>query len=122
MKMSFRFLAKFLVIAFVAADTCDLPINLVDEIHGYQGVVDKIIEAVVDGKYSNRLYNDVADFVDTFGNRIAGKKDLAKKSKHIYTTDESQKATAIQSSLEVNLKRATFNYYCQRSNREVQQI
>lgn len=73
--MYFRFLVKFLVIGFVAADTCDLPETLVDEIHGYQGVIDEIIEAVVDGKYSNRLYNDLADFVDFFGNRISGKKD-----------------------------------------------
>lgn len=88
--MCFRFLVNFLLIALVLADDCDLPSGLVDEIHGYQDVVDQIIDAVVDGKYSNRFYDDLADFVDTYGNRIAGKAEIGRGTQ----TDGTQRMPA----------------------------
>lgn len=62
-----------LLISAVAAQECNISPSLVEEIRGYQGVIDEIINAVVDGKYSNVFYNNLANFTDTFGNRLTGK-------------------------------------------------
>lgn len=55
-----------------AVQECNLPEKLKTEIRGYQDVVNKIISAAVGGEYSGVFYNDLADFVDTFGNRMTG--------------------------------------------------
>lgn len=52
---------------------CQLDPKLITEIHGYQPIVDRIVEAVIKGPYKGELYNDLADYVDTFGPRLSGK-------------------------------------------------
>lgn len=51
---------------------CNLPERLVNEINSYGPAVVKIISAAVNGSYSGKLHSDIADFTDTFGNRLAG--------------------------------------------------
>ncbi|CAG7716865.1 unnamed protein product [Allacma fusca] len=46
--------------------------EILKEIRGYQDVADKIIDEVLNGKFKGHTYDDLADFVDNFGNRIAG--------------------------------------------------
>lgn len=54
---------------------CELDPKLKTEIQSYQVVIDQIVEAVVNGPYNGQLYNDLVDYVDTFGPRISGKFD-----------------------------------------------
>lgn len=46
------------------------------EIASYQPVVNKIIRNVVNGRFKSSTYNELASFVDKFGNRLAGTKNL----------------------------------------------
>lgn len=56
--------------------TCDLPDHLIKEILSYQPIVDNIIHETTVGSSKSFTYNELADFVDTFGNRIAGSENL----------------------------------------------
>ncbi|XP_019641191.1 PREDICTED: carboxypeptidase Q-like [Branchiostoma belcheri] len=53
-----------------------VPSRIKDEIAGYKGVADDIINLSVHGKAQNQSYNRLAEFVDTFGSRIAGSQNL----------------------------------------------
>lgn len=55
---------------------CDLPPTLVEEIAKYNIIVDKIKECLMNGPCKGTTYNHLAEFVDKFGNRIAGSKNL----------------------------------------------
>lgn len=52
--------------------TCQLPENLKIEIQNYQDFVDEVIFQATRGNYSGRYYNDLADFIDSYGNRFDG--------------------------------------------------
>lgn len=57
-------------------DNCDISADLQKEIASYGPIVQEIITALTNGKYKNSTYNHLAEFVDKFGNRIAGSKNL----------------------------------------------
>lgn len=57
-------------------DNCNVSTNLKKEIASYGTVVEEIITTLTKGKYKNSTYNHLAEFVDKFGNRIAGSKNL----------------------------------------------
>ena len=46
------------------------------EIRRYRGIADDIINLVTKGAAKHQVYNRLATFVDTFGNRIAGSQNL----------------------------------------------
>ncbi|KAL3277356.1 hypothetical protein HHI36_012706 [Cryptolaemus montrouzieri] len=47
-----------------------------NEIASYQPIVNKIIKETVKGRFKSTTYNELADFVDKFGNRLAGTENL----------------------------------------------
>ncbi|XP_056630874.1 carboxypeptidase Q-like [Diorhabda sublineata] len=51
---------------------CNLPSELVNEIHSYQETINKIIDATTKGRFKGQTYKELADFVDKFGARQAG--------------------------------------------------
>lgn len=59
-------------------EKCNVSEDLLKEIKGYQPVANKIINAVLYGKYENSTYNHLADFIDKFGNRMSGTENLEK--------------------------------------------
>ncbi|XP_062565090.1 uncharacterized protein LOC134227540 [Armigeres subalbatus] len=58
--------------------SCKLPDNLIQEIKGYQPIVDKIITKIVDGEFAGQTWQSLANLVDTFGARPAGSDQLEK--------------------------------------------
>lgn len=57
---------------------CRLPDNLVKEIAGYQGTVNKIIDEVLNGKFKGKTWESLADLTDTFGPRMTCTDSLEK--------------------------------------------
>lgn len=57
-------------------EQCNLPEKLVEEIASYGKIVAKISNCVLRGPCKHSTYNHLAEFIDTFGNRIAGSKNL----------------------------------------------
>lgn len=57
-------------------DRCNLPQNLITEIRSYQSTVDKIIQETTVGNSKGFTYNELENFVDEFGSRIAGSENL----------------------------------------------
>lgn len=57
-------------------DVCNLDPTLVKEIAGYQPTVDKIVRELTQGRHKGKTFQALADFVDTFGNRISGTQNL----------------------------------------------
>lgn len=55
---------------------CNLPQTLINEIASYQTTVNKIIHETTLGPSKGFTYTELADFVDEFGNRIAGSQNL----------------------------------------------
>lgn len=55
---------------------CNLPQSLITEIASYQSTVDKIIHETTLGASKGFTYTELANFVDEFGNRIAGSTNL----------------------------------------------
>lgn len=55
---------------------CNLPKNLLQEIAGYAGTANKIIKSLTEGKHKGSTYNGLAEFIDKFGNRVSGSKNL----------------------------------------------
>lgn len=53
-------------------DTCSVPTYLQQEIKQYQGLANKIVDAVINGDYKGYYYNDLELFIDTYGNRLTG--------------------------------------------------
>uniref|UniRef100_A0A182M9U7 Carboxypeptidase Q n=1 Tax=Anopheles culicifacies TaxID=139723 RepID=A0A182M9U7_9DIPT len=58
--------------------SCDLPEALLKEIQGYQPIVNKIADKIVNGEYAGRTWDSLAELVDTFGARVAGSEQLEK--------------------------------------------
>ncbi|XP_059489036.1 carboxypeptidase Q-like isoform X2 [Neocloeon triangulifer] len=50
--------------------------QVVNEIQSYAPIARKIIKFVTEGKYKGRTWTKLAEFVDKFGSRIAGSKNL----------------------------------------------
>lgn len=58
------------------ADSCNLEPSLVEEIHSYGPIVNKIIDSVTKGEHKGNTYRELVDFVDKFGARQAGTQNL----------------------------------------------
>ncbi|KFB43754.1 AGAP001264-PA-like protein [Anopheles sinensis] len=58
--------------------SCTLPDALLQEIRGYQPIVNKIVDKIVNGEFSGRTWDSLAELVDTFGARVAGSEQLEK--------------------------------------------
>ncbi|KAL1402905.1 hypothetical protein pipiens_001810 [Culex pipiens pipiens] len=57
-------------------DQCNLPDALVQEIRGYQPIVNKIVQRIVGGEFAGKTWESLAELVDTFGARLAGTDQL----------------------------------------------
>jgi carboxypeptidase Q len=57
-------------------ENCKLPSGLLREISSYQPIADRIIATAVNGQFRGRTYNELANFVDKFVNRISGSQML----------------------------------------------
>ncbi|XP_015114100.1 carboxypeptidase Q [Diachasma alloeum] len=59
-------------------DSCAsvLSAHLISEIDNYQPVVNRIIDAAVNGSFKGRTWNELAEFVDDFGPRFTGTETL----------------------------------------------
>lgn len=57
-------------------DECDVPQETRDEIQSYAAIVNKIISTTVSGNLKGKTWRSLAAFVDKFGNRIAGSRNL----------------------------------------------
>jgi len=55
---------------------CSLSSNLVNEIRSYKDAVNQIITASMVGPFAGKTYNNLSNFVDTFGGRIQGSDNL----------------------------------------------
>lgn len=71
------FFISFIIIINAAADlNCTLPTNVKEEIQSYKNVVRNIIDHVTKGPGKGETYSYLAKFIDRFGNRISGSKNL----------------------------------------------
>lgn len=50
---------------------CDLSRELIDEIRGYQGVVNQIVKEITEGRFKGKTYDALAELTDTFGPRMS---------------------------------------------------
>ncbi|KAK9510610.1 hypothetical protein O3M35_005355 [Rhynocoris fuscipes] len=57
-------------------DNCVISSNLKEEIRNYQPIVNKIIKTVTEGKLKGQTWQELATFIDKFGSRISGSKNL----------------------------------------------
>lgn len=55
---------------------CSLPARLKQEIRGYSPIVSRIIKTALSGSSKGQTWEHLAEFVDTFGNRISGSQNL----------------------------------------------
>nr|XP_023026446.1 carboxypeptidase Q-like [Leptinotarsa decemlineata] len=76
-------LVVFFVLTIASSDVldnevngCNLPTELKSEIASYGPTVNRIIDALTNGKFKGGVYNDLANFVDKFGARLSGTKNL----------------------------------------------
>jgi hypothetical protein len=60
----------------VKVKVCAVAVDLVKEIQSYQGIAQKIFDAVLRGDFKGRTYDDLGYFVDKFGARLSGTKNL----------------------------------------------
>lgn len=61
---------------YLVNEECKLPNKLKKEISSYAPIVNKIINASTVGQFKGKTWNYLANFVDKFGNRIAGSRNL----------------------------------------------
>ncbi|XP_011302054.1 carboxypeptidase Q isoform X2 [Fopius arisanus] len=66
-------------------DSCEslLPVELINEIDNYQAVVNRIIDAVVNGSFKGRTWRELAGFVDDFGPRFTGTETLERSIDYV---------------------------------------
>lgn len=57
-------------------DQCNIPKDLLNEIKSYGPKVNWIIQHATAGKFKGFVYNQLAAFVDKFGNRLTGTANL----------------------------------------------
>ncbi|CAO1321945.1 unnamed protein product [Diamesa serratosioi] len=69
---------------------CNLPDSLKKEIIGYQGIVNKITNEVLNGKFKGKTFESLAELTDTFGPRMTGSDSLEHAID--YVVDEMKKA------------------------------
>jgi hypothetical protein len=50
---------------------CDLSSELIEEIRGYQGVVNQIVEEITEGRFKGKTYDALLELTDNFGSRLA---------------------------------------------------
>lgn len=62
---------------------CSLPDNLVKEIAGYQPIVNKIIDQIVNGKFKGKTWDQLAELTDTFGPRMSCTESLEKATDYV---------------------------------------
>lgn len=83
--VAFLVVSVFLLIAVISSSSVDndvfdcdafLTAELKKEIGGYRETVDRIVRATVAGEFAGSTFDELAFFVDKFGNRIAGSKNL----------------------------------------------
>lgn len=55
---------------------CNLSDDIIKEIQSYKPIVDKIIETTTNETFKGRTYELLAEWVDTFGSRLVGTKNL----------------------------------------------
>jgi carboxypeptidase Q len=65
---------------------CNLPDSLVKEIAGYQPIVNKIIEQIVNGKFKGKTWEQLAELTDTFGPRMSCTESLEKATDYVVET------------------------------------
>ncbi|CAG9853982.1 unnamed protein product [Phyllotreta striolata] len=68
----------------VQEDECDLPSELIQEIASYQPTVNRIIDSVTKGKHRGQPYKLLEDFIDKFGARQAGTKNLEDSIDYVF--------------------------------------
>ncbi|XP_055610887.1 carboxypeptidase Q-like [Uranotaenia lowii] len=59
-------------------DGCKLDRKLIQEIHGYRPVVNRIYEEIVNGRFAGKVWDDLEDLSLTFGARLSGSPQLEK--------------------------------------------
>lgn len=57
---------------------CDLSRELIEEIRGYQGVVNQIVDEITEGKFKGKTYDALLELTDNFGTRMACSEGLEK--------------------------------------------
>ena len=70
-------------------DDCDIADGLRKEIASYGPTVDRIIKETMNGSFKGRTHFTLGKFVDKFGSRIAGSRNL--ENAIDYMLEESQK-------------------------------
>ncbi|KAK0079634.1 hypothetical protein PV325_001001 [Microctonus aethiopoides] len=77
--------SKCTVIVENLDSTCDaiLSRETIEEIDNYKSIVNKIVNATVEGTFRGRTWNELADFVDEFGPRFAGTENLENAIKYV---------------------------------------
>lgn len=55
---------------------CNLPSVLIQEIRSYTPIINRIIKEATQGSFKGYVYNELATFVDKFGNRFTGSLNL----------------------------------------------
>lgn len=60
----------------IAHQECMLPQEIVEEIATYKPVVQRIVDAALNGVFKGRTWRTLAKFVDRYGSRIAGSDNL----------------------------------------------
>lgn len=84
---------------------CNLPDNLKKEIAGYQGIVDKIIYEVLNGKYKGKTYESLEELTDNFGPRMSCSEPLEKATDYVV---ENMKKSGLEN---VHNENATAPYW-----------
>lgn len=72
-------------------DTCRsiLGSNVTDSISSYQTVVNEIVDAALNGDFSNVTWDQLSIFIDTFGNRISGSARLERAIDYMLNLSDS---------------------------------
>ncbi len=60
--------------------------SILAEIQRYRPTVEKIGTAILNGSYKGVAYNNLTDFVDTYGARLTGSESLEKAIDHVLAT------------------------------------
>ncbi|CAH1134528.1 unnamed protein product [Ceutorhynchus assimilis] len=57
-------------------DDCNLPEALITEIRSFEETANTIMNSILNGKFKGATFSELAEFVDTFGARVSGTKNL----------------------------------------------
>ncbi|KAL7307482.1 hypothetical protein TKK_0000661 [Trichogramma kaykai] len=70
---------------------CQLPDDLAEEIESYAPVVRVIVNEAVNGSFRGVVWRELADFVDKFGSRLAGTRNLEDAIDHVLARSKEKK-------------------------------